>query len=219
MAEKPAGSCSQQVGLPRGAVSTPGEPPRAPQPFATAASAPVPPPDTAPAVRAVPAAAPERTVAAPPAVSTPYDGSYSGSAEVLDTNVNPAVPHRRQFDVRVVNGLGTGTVKHALCAEPGEVSFAIDAAGAIKGKANSRNTVGCTERMTMLEGRMNGPQMHLVLRLPGNPELAMAKTQAAAAAAPVPAAAASPRGRHDGNYSGPLEPEAGDLAPQCINAV
>jgi hypothetical protein len=220
MADKPAGSYSQQVALPRGAVSTPGEPPRAQRPVATAASAPVPPPDTAPAVQAIPAAAPERTVVAPaPAVSTPYDGSYSGSVEVPDANVNPAVAHRRQVDVRVVNGVGTGVVKHGLCDEPGEVYFVIDAAGAIKGKANTRNTVGCTERMTMLEGRMDGPQMHLVLRLPGDPELVMPKTQAAAAAAQVPAAAASPRGRFDGNYSGPLELAAGDLRQVWLRVV
>jgi hypothetical protein len=161
---------------------------------------------------------PERAVAAAAAGST-YDGFYSGGVDVLDTNVNPATPHRRQFDVRVVNGVGTGTVKHALCDQPGEVSFTIDAAGAIRGRANTRNTVGCTERMTMLEGRMDGPQMQLVLRLPGNPELAMAKTQGPAPAAPVPTAAAPPRGRFDGDYNGALELAAGDLRPVWLRVV
>src|SRR5260370_12795467 len=71
MAEKPAGSYSQQVALPPGAVSTPGEPPRARQPIATAASAPVRPPDTAPPVQAVPAAAPGGPAAAPAAGRPP----------------------------------------------------------------------------------------------------------------------------------------------------
>ena len=50
------------------------------------------------------------------------------------------------LDVRVVNGVGTGTVKHVLCDQPGELAFVIDAAGAIKGRANTRDTVGCTLR-------------------------------------------------------------------------
>ena len=214
-AAAPAGAYSQQVVSGRGAVSTPGPPPRVQRPFATAAGAPVAPSDTA--VQALPAVAPERTVVAPPSAGTSYDGFYSGSVEVLDAN--PLAAHRRQVDVRVVNGVGTGTVKHGLCDQPGEVSFVIDSAGAIKGRANTRNTVGCTERVTMLEGRMNGPEMHLALRLPGNPELVMAKTQGPTAAAPVPAVAASPRGQFDGDYSGALELAAGDLRPVWLRVV
>jgi hypothetical protein len=210
MAEKPAGSYSQQVASPQGAVYTPGEPLRALPPITVSASVPGPPP--APA-QTMPA--PARPAAAPaPAASTAYDGSYSGSVEVVETN---AVTHRRQIDVRVVNGVGTGTVRHGLCDEPGEVSLTIDAAGAIRGRANTRNTVGCTERMTMLDGRMDGPQMHLVLRAPGNPELVMSKTQGTAAGAPV--AAASPHGRFDGAYSGTMEPAAGDLRQVWLRVV
>jgi len=208
-AAPPAGSYSQQVAAGIGAVATPGPPPRAPPPVAAAASVAVPPPETAPAVRSLPAAA--------PSVGTSYDGFYSGSVEVLD--VNPVAAHRRQVDVRVVNGVGTGTVKHGLCDQPGELSFVIDSAGAIKGRANTRNTVGCTERIAMLDGRMDGPQMRLVLRLPGNPELAMAKTQAAAAAVPAPAAAAPPRGRFDGIYSGALELAPGELRQVWLRVV
>jgi hypothetical protein len=212
-ADKPAGSYSQQVALPQGAVSTPGEPLRALPPITVAASVPKPPP--APAAQAMPAVAPTRTAATPaPTAGTAYDGSYSGSVEVVETN---AVTHRRQIDVRVANGVGAGTVKHGLCDEPGEVSFTIDAAGAIRGRANTRNTVGCTERMTMLDGRMDGPQMHLVLRAPGNPELVMSKTQGTAAGGPVPAA--SPRGRFDGVYSGSMEPAAGDLRQVWLRVV
>ncbi len=210
MADKPAGSYSQQVALPQGAVSTPGEPLRALPPITVAASVPVP-----PAAQAMPAPAPARPAAAPaPAASTAYDGFYSGSVEVLEAN---AVTHRRQIDVHVINGVGTGTVTHGLCDEPGEVSFTIDAAGAIRGRANTRNTVGCTEHMTTLDGRMDGPQMHLVLRAAGNPELVMAKTQGTAAGAPV--SAASPRGRFDGAYSGSMEPAAGDLRQVWLRVV
>jgi hypothetical protein len=213
MADKPAGSYSQQVALPQGAVSTPGEPLRAMPPITVAASVPVPPP--APAAQAMPAPAPARAaVASAPALSTAYDGSYSGSVEVVETN---AVTHRRQIDVRVVNGVGTGTAKHGLCDEPGEVSFTIDAAGVIRGRANTRNTVGCTEHMTLLDGRMDGPQMHLVLRAAGNPELVMSRTQGSAAGAPLPAA--SPRGRFDGAYSGSMEPAAGDLRQVWLRVV
>jgi len=212
MADKPAGSYSQQVALPQGAVSTPGEPLRALPPITVTGSVPMPPP--ARAVQAVPVA-PARPAAAPaPAVNTAYDGSYSGSVEVLETN---AVTHRRQIDVRVVNGVGTGTVRHELCDEPGEVSFTIDAAGAIRGRANTRNTVGCTERMTLIDGRMKGPQMHLILRAAGNPELVMSKTQGSAAGAAV--AAASPRGRFDGTYSGSMEPAAGDPRQVWLRVV
>ncbi len=215
MADKPAGSYSQQVALPQGAVATPGEPLRALPPITVAGRVPVPPP--APAVQANPVVAPVRPVAPPaPAFSTLYDGAYSGSVEVLETN---AVANRRQIDVHVVNGVGTGTVKHGMCDEPGQVSFTIDAAGAIRGKANTRNTVGCTERMTMLDGRMEGQQMHLVLRAPGNPELVMSKTQGTAAAAPIPAAAASPHGPFDGVYSGSMEPASGDLRQVWLRVV
>src|SRR5882757_2471286 len=124
MAAKPAGSYSQQVSSGGGAFSTPGEAPRGQRPFAAVAGAPVPAPGTAPAAPAIPAVAPERTAAASSA-GTSYDGFYSGSVEVLDPN--PVAAHRRQVDVRVVNGVGTGTVKHGLCDQPGEVSFVIDA--------------------------------------------------------------------------------------------
>jgi hypothetical protein len=157
--------------------------------------------------------------AAPAGVGPRYDGFYSGSVEVLDTDANPAAAHRRQVDVRVVDGVGSGTVRLGLCDQAGEVSFAIDAAGTIRGRANTRNTVGCIERMAMLEGRMDGQQMHLVLRLPGNPELTMARTQAAAVAPSVPAAVASPRGQFDGDYTGALELAPGGPRPVWLRVV
>ncbi len=215
MAEKPAGSYSQQVASPQGTVSTPGEPLRALPPITVAGSVPAPRPDSVPARQTSPAAAAERPVAAAaPTAGTAYDGSYAGSVEVVEAN---AVSHRRQVDVHVVNGVGTGTVKHGLCDEPGEVSFTIDAAGAIRGRANTRNTVGCTERMTLVDGRMEGTQMHLVLHTPGNPQLVMSKMQGTTAGAPL--AAASPRGRFDGVYDGSVEPAAGDLRQVWLRVV
>ena len=217
-AERPASAYSQQVGSPKGMASTPGVAP--PWPVAAVAVAPAPPPDTAPAQPEPPAAQPARPVAAAPAgVGPRYDGFYSGSVEVLDTDANPAASHRRQVDVRVVNGVGSGTVRLGLCDQAGEVSFAISPGGTIRGRANTRNTVGCIERMAMLEGRMDGQQMHLVLRLPGNPELVMAKTQAAAVAPSVPAAVASPRGRFDGDYTGALELAPGGPRPVWLRVV
>lgn len=212
------GSYSQQVASPKGALVTPGAAP--PRPVAAVAVAPAPLPDAAPVAPEPPAAQPARPVAAAPAgVGPRYDGFYSGSVEVLDTDANPAVSHRRQVDVRVVNGVGSGTVRLGLCDQAGVVSFAIDPAGTIRGRANTRNTVGCIERMTMLEGRMDGQQMHLVLRLPGNPELTMAKAQAAAVAPSVPAAVASPRGRFDGDYTGALELAPGSTRPVWLRVV
>jgi hypothetical protein len=219
-ADKPAGSYSQQVAMPQGAIATPGEPLRALPPITVAASMPAPPPDPAPTVQAIPAVAPARPVAAPvPAANTLYDGFYSGSVDVRDASVNSGVAHQRQIDVRVANGVGNGTLKHPLCDEPGQVSFAIDAAGTIRGRANTRNTVGCTERLALLEGRMDGAQMHLFLRVPGTSELVMSKTQAAAASAPVAAAAPPPRGRFDGTYSGAMDLAAGDPRQVWLRVV
>lgn len=170
-----------------------------------------------PAPTATMASAQQASAASP--ASGPYDGAYTGSVAVLQTNVNPPIPHMRQFDVRVVNGVGIGTVKHALCDEPGEVFFVIDTAGSIKGKANTRNTVGCTERMAMVEGRMNGPDMRLTLRLRDNPELVMTRQQGTSPAIVTAASAALPSGPNDGDYSGGLELGSGDLRQVWLRVV
>jgi hypothetical protein len=219
-AAKPAGAYSQQVAAPKNAVSTPGGASVAPPSFGASGGVPLPPVVATSTVPSVPAAAPERPAAAARPASpapSPFDGAYSGAVDVLDTTVNPAVMRRRQIDVRVVNGVGSGTVTFGLCDEPGEVSFVVDASGAIRGRANTRNTVGCTERMTALEGRVDGAQMHLILSLPGNPQLVMPKTQAAAA--PGPVSAASPHGRFDGAYSGAMELAAGDVRQVWLRVV
>jgi hypothetical protein len=135
----------------------------------------------------------------------PYDGNYTGQVDVLQTNIEPNVPHLRAFAVRVVNGVGTGTVKHALCDEPGEVFFLVEPSGVVRGKANTRNTTGCTDRIAMLEGRVDGDVMRLTLRLINNPQLVLAR---AADAAPVPRAAS---GSFDGEYKAGLEVAQGDL--------
>jgi hypothetical protein len=220
-AAQPPGSYTQQV------ASRPLPPAPGRQGFVAGA----PPAAVLPAVQASASRPPERPVVAPapapppppppppPAANTTYDGFYSGSVEALDSNVKPVVAYRRQFDIRVANGAGSGTVKHALCDEPGEVSFTIDSAGAIRGRANMRNTVGCTERMTTLEGRMEGSQMRLVLHMPGNPQLVMPKGPGPVAAAPVAAAPPAAGGRFDGAYSGTMELATGDLRQVWLRAV
>jgi hypothetical protein len=140
--------------------------------------------------------------------SGPYDGTYEGGVDVLQTNVSPPVPHRRDFSLQVRNGLVTGTVRHGLCDQPGEVFLVIDTSGAIKGKANTQNTTGCTERMTMVEGRMDGSDMRLTLRLINNPAVLLKQVSSPTTA---PAAAAASTGQFDGEYRSGLEVASGDL--------
>jgi hypothetical protein len=156
-----------------------------------------------------------------PAVTAkgPYDGDYAGSVEVLQVNVDPPVPHLRQFNVRVVNGVGTGTVKHELCDQPGEVFFVVDSTGKIRGKANTQNTSGCTERMTMLEGRVDGPDMKITLRVRANPVLTLARIGGSTAAIPVAATVPTASGPNDGDYTGGLEFGSGDLRQVWLRVV
>ena len=149
----------------------------------------------------------------------PYDGVYAGSVEVLQTNVNPPIPHLREFNVRVVNGVGTGTVKHVLCDQPGEVFFMIDGAGTIKGKANTQNTSGCTERMTMLEGRIDGSDMRITLRLRANPVLTLTRVAGSGTAVSVAGTVPTVSGPNDGEYSGGLELGPGDLRQVWLKVV
>jgi hypothetical protein len=147
--------------------------------------------------------------AAPPTPSA-YDGDYSGRTEILQTNVSPPVPRVRLFDVRVVNGVGVGTVKHVLCDEPGEVFFSVSPAGEIRGRANTRNTTGCTDRLAMIEGRVEGDTLRLTLHLRNNPALVLARTGGAQSPS-VAAVPAPPSRPADGEYNGGVELAAGDL--------
>jgi len=140
----------------------------------------------------------------------PYDGNYAGQVDVLQTNLQPNVPHQRTFAVRVVNGVGSGTVKHALCDEPGEVFFLVEPSGKVRGKANTRNTTGCTDRFAMIEGNVDGDVMRLSLRLMNNPQLVLART-AAPSPMPVSSTPAPVKGSFDGDYRAGLEVAQGDL--------
>ena len=172
---------------------------------------------------AAPALMPQQASAAARASSVtaqgPYDGDYAGLVEVLQTNVDPPVPHLRQFNVRVVNGVGTGTAKHELCDQPGEVFFVIDGAGRIRGKANTQNTSGCTERMTMLEGRVDGSDMSITLRLKANPVLTLTRVAGSGAAVPVATIVPTVSGPNDGEYGGGLELGSGNLRSVWLKIV
>jgi hypothetical protein len=143
----------------------------------------------------------------------PFDGEYEGAAEVLQTNVDPPIIHVRKFHVRVINGVGTGSVKHDLCDQPGEVFLLVDPSGRIKGKANTQNTTGCTERIAMLEGRMDSQNMQLSLKLRNNPQLFLRRTgDVGPGATPQRVAdAVPPRGQFDGDYNGGVEIDSGNL--------
>jgi len=158
----------------------------------------------APKSESSPPAAPETSV--PRGV---YDGTYEGGIDVLQTNVSPPVPHRRDFSLQVRNGIVTGTVRHVLCDQPGEVFLVIDSSGSIQGKANTQNTTGCTERMAMIEGRMDGSDMRLTLRLRENPTVVLKRVSNSTTA---PAVAAAPSaGQFDGEYRSGIELASGDL--------
>lgn len=174
------------------------------------------------AAAASPALMPQQAARQLPSGATPvgpYDGVYAGSVEVLQTNVNPPIPHLREFNVRVVNGVGIGTVKHVLCDQPGEVFFMIDGTGTIKGKANTQNTSGCTERMTMLEGRVDGSDMRITLRLRANPALTLTRVAGAGTAASVAGTVPTVSSPNDGEYSGGLELGPGDLRQVWLKVV
>jgi hypothetical protein len=161
-AEKPAGSYSQQVASPRGAVSAPGEPSRAPQPFAVAASAPAPPPNPAPTVQAIPEVAPGRTAqataaAAPvPAAPVPprgqFDGVYSGALEV-------AAGDLRQVWLRVVGTRGSGSARRPPCLQPGAISIAVAPDGSISGDADVLSGSSCTSTKATVKGQIQGNRM------------------------------------------------------------
>ncbi len=169
-----------------------------------------------PAPTATMASAQQASAASP--ASGPYDGAYTGSVAVLQTNVNPPIPHMRQFDVRVVNGVGIGTVKHALCDEPGEVFFVIDTAFHQRQGQHPKH-----RRMHRAHG--HGGRAHeraghaSTFRLRDNPELVMTRQQGTSPAIVTAASAALPSGPNDGDYSGGLELGSGDLRQVWLRVV
>lgn len=107
-----------------------------------------------------------------PAVTAggPFDGDYDGGVELTQDGFGRYSSHIRRFDVLVKEGVGTGTVKHPLCSNPGKVDLKIDASGQIKGTANVLSTVSCTSRTGYLEGRMEGDRMRLTILFQNEPE-------------------------------------------------
>ncbi len=108
--------------------------------------------------------APPAGTASPSSAATPYDGEYEGDVELVQrVGASNFRRYTRHLEVRVVDGIGRGTVKHPLCAEPGNLDFTIDSAGHVKGTANSVNTDGCVPHKATLEGRVDGKDIRLTL--------------------------------------------------------
>jgi hypothetical protein len=123
--------------------------------------------------RPAPAPAPDRTAATAPSPvqpGAPFDGAYEGGVELAQVGFGRYSHAIRRFDVRVSEGIGTGTAKNPQCENPGRVELKIDAAGTIKGTANTQNTASCTSRTGHLDGRMDGNRMRLTIRFENEPE-------------------------------------------------
>jgi hypothetical protein len=129
--------------------------------------------------RAVAAAAAAKPVAPPPTpVATdpsvplvgPFDGSYEGGVELAQVGFGRYAHDVRRFDVRVSQGIATGTSKLGHCDTPGRVELKIDPSGTVKGTANTQNPINCASRTGHLEGRVEGDRMRLYIRFENEPE-------------------------------------------------
>ena len=158
-----------------------------------------------------PPAAPAATAVSPPLGAGVYDGDYQGGVELAQIDLQQRVLHRRQFDIHVVGGVGTGTAKHPLCDQAGEVKLTVDAAGVVNGTANTQNTTGCTQRMSTLEGRVEGDKMRLSVLVARRREPVDFSLSRTLGGAPVSAVAPPSPGGLDGDYSGGVEVGPGDL--------
>jgi len=108
----------------------------------------------APAVLAAPAAASQ---------AARFDGAYQGDVELIQRKAGSFIPHVRHVEVTVSGGVGTGTIKHPLCYQPGAIAIAIDAAGQVTGTANTVNTDGCIAHKSRLVGRVEGNDIRLTI--------------------------------------------------------
>jgi hypothetical protein len=90
------------------------------------------------------------------AAQSPLDGRYFG---VLRSHAIPSRFAPVQIDLQIVAGRGTGTVKTDACADPGEVTVAVDSSGAVVGRFQLKddNCQGSAMTFTGLikDGRMN----------------------------------------------------------------
>jgi hypothetical protein len=170
-------------------------------------------PSAAPPISQAADVTPPRDVRIPVSASQgPFDGEYEGSADVLQTDVNPPVPHTRHFEVRVVDSVGTGIVKHPLCDKPGEVFLLVDPSGDVRGEANMQNTTGCTKWLAKFAGRIDGNGMLLTLRVIESPVLVLGRIGGPPSGGVTPVAmVAASRGPFAGDYTGGIELASGDI--------
>jgi len=96
--------------------------------------------------------------------ANPYDGEYEGDVELVQRlNALNFRRHTRHIEVRVVDGVGKGTIKHPQCSQPGDLDFTIDSMGQVRGTANTINTDGCVAHKATLEGRVDGKDIRLTV--------------------------------------------------------
>ncbi len=97
--------------------------------------------------------------AVPPPV-TLYDGDYRGGLQLgalLAGNSYERVGEAiRTIEVRVVNGVATGTVRQERCSGIGTVTLTISPAGAVTGEMDALVTATCAPLRVQVEGRVNG---------------------------------------------------------------
>jgi hypothetical protein len=88
-----------------------------------------------------------------------FDGQYSGLAKVVQGD-------GWQVDVRMVNGVGTGTAKQGgACSAPGQVNLAVDASGAVSGTFEYLNSKTCRPFKMAVSGRAEGNQLKLAIAM------------------------------------------------------
>jgi hypothetical protein len=113
---------------------------------------------------AAPAGAARTASSAAPSSSTSrFDGDYQGDVQLIQRTSSGERLNPRHIEVTVRGGVGTGTVKHPACEQPGELQLRIDALGEVTGTANTVNTDGCVRHSATLAGRVEGRALRLTI--------------------------------------------------------
>jgi hypothetical protein len=102
-------------------------------------------------------------VAAPSPAASRFDGDYQADIELIQRTSGGERLNPRHIEVTVRGGVGTGTVKHPACGQPGELRLSIDAAGVVTGTANTVNTDRCQNHTATLAGRVEGRDIRLTI--------------------------------------------------------
>jgi hypothetical protein len=101
--------------------------------------------------------------AAPSSSTSRFDGDYQGDVQLIQRTSSGERLNPRHIEVTVRGGVGTGTVKHPACEQPGELRLSIDAFGEVTGTANTVNTDGCVRHSATLAGRVEGRAIRLTI--------------------------------------------------------